>query len=48
MGRCIAPKPQGPFTLKGGSGGVSFKNVFGSETEFTITVGRCTLNSFDP
>jgi len=38
MGRCIAPKPQGPFTLRGGAGGVTFKNVFGSETEFTMTV----------
>jgi len=38
MGRCIAPKPQGPFTLKGGAGGVSFKNVFASEMEFTFTL----------
>ena len=38
MGRCIAPKPQGPFNLKGGSGSVNFKNVFAAETEFTFTV----------
>jgi len=38
MGRCIPPKPQGPFTLTGGAGAVSFKNVFGSEMEFTFTV----------
>ena len=37
MGRCVPPKPKGPFTIKGGSGSVEFKNVFAAETEFTLT-----------
>ena len=37
MGRCVPPKPKGPFVVRGGSGSVEFKNVFAAETEFTLT-----------
>jgi len=38
VGRCIPPKPQGPFTIKPSGGTVSFKNVFPHECEFTFSV----------
>jgi len=37
VGRCVAPKPKGPFLLNSGTGTVSFKNMFSKETEFTVT-----------
>ena len=45
MGRCVPPKPKGPFTIKGGSGSVEFKNVFAAETEFTLTTDNPALSS---
>ena len=37
IGRCIAPKPQGPFDVKG-KGEVPFKNIFPKEVAFSCTV----------
>ena len=37
IGRCIAPKPQGPFDVKG-KGEVPFKNIFPKEVAFHCTV----------
>ncbi|CAH1779299.1 unnamed protein product [Owenia fusiformis] len=39
FGTCIAPKPQGPFTVKaGGTTSITFRNVFPHTTAFTFQV----------
>ena len=38
VGRCIAPKPQGPIECGKGSGLVAFKNVFPQEAEFLYSI----------
>jgi hydrocephalus-inducing protein len=38
VGRCVAPKPQGPIECGKGSGVVNFKNVFAQEAEFFYSV----------
>ena len=42
-GRCIPPKPQGPFAIKG-KGSIRFKNVFTEQTEFHFTVDNSGFN----
>ena len=34
VGRCTAPKPQGPVDCSKGSGAVPFKNVFAADADF--------------
>ena len=38
VGRCVAPKPRGPVAVKNGAGSFDFKNVFETETAFTLVV----------
>ena len=38
VGRCVAPKPQGPIECGKGSGAVAFKNVFMQEAEFFYSI----------
>lgn len=38
-GHCLAPKPQGPFTIKPGlSIGIPFKNVFTQATQYVFAI----------
>ena len=38
-GHCLAPKPQGPFTIKPGSSiSIAFKNIFTQSTQFVFSV----------
>ncbi len=34
LGRCVAPRPQGPVDCSKGSAAVPFKNVFATDAEF--------------
>lgn len=38
VGRCIAPKPQGPVDVSKGSAALPFTNVFGADAEFLLAV----------
>ncbi len=38
VGRCLAPRPQGPVDCAKGAGTVPFKNVFPVDAEFFYTV----------
>ena len=38
VGRCVAPKPRGPVAVENGAGSFEFKNVFETETAFTLVV----------
>ncbi len=38
VGRCVAPKPQGPIECGKGAGVVAFKNVFPQDAEFSYSI----------
>nr|XP_006823299.1 PREDICTED: hydrocephalus-inducing protein homolog [Saccoglossus kowalevskii] len=44
FGTCIAPKPQGPYTIKAGSStSIPFRNVFSHTTAFTFQVDNASF-----
>lgn len=47
LGRCVQPQPQGPLEIRGGSGAVSFKNVFSKETTFSLSVDNPSFSVSD-
>ncbi|XP_035679087.1 LOW QUALITY PROTEIN: hydrocephalus-inducing protein homolog [Branchiostoma floridae] len=45
VGNCLAPKPQGPYTIRAGStASIPFKNIFPHTTAFTFTVDNTAFS----